>query len=174
MPPWPCSSSTRRGLDASLASAYAIAGSTTYAPARSLIPPSEPAHSNITWIPSIDIASDSAGPTLASALSAHALVAIVCAAYFVRETFEEPRWAEEVRMYTTCAVGPMFSVQALVAAGKVDRASARERGRGNYPHHASKSALNMVGKLLSLDLAPRGIAVALIHVRPPRFIIPPF
>ena len=32
-----------------------------------------------------------------------------------------------------------------------------------YGHHASKAALNMVGKLLSLDLKPHGIAVALVH-----------
>ncbi|KAJ7451366.1 hypothetical protein FB451DRAFT_707445, partial [Mycena latifolia] len=36
-------------------------------------------------------------------------------------------------------------------------------GGCNYAHHASKSALNMVGKLLSLDLDPHGIAVALVH-----------
>jgi NAD(P)-dependent dehydrogenase (short-subunit alcohol dehydrogenase family) len=37
-------------------------------------------------------------------------------------------------------------------------------GGGNYAHHASKSALNMVGKLLSLDLKDKGIAVGIIHV----------
>lgn len=40
-------------------------------------------------------------------------------------------------------------------------------GGGNYGHHASKSALNMVGKLLSLDLKDQGIAVGVVHVRPP-------
>lgn len=38
-------------------------------------------------------------------------------------------------------------------------------GGGNYAHHASKSALNMVGKLLSLDLKEHGIAVGIVHVR---------
>ena len=32
-----------------------------------------------------------------------------------------------------------------------------------YSHHASKSALNMVGKLLSLDLKDKGVAVGLVH-----------
>jgi NAD(P)-dependent dehydrogenase (short-subunit alcohol dehydrogenase family) len=119
-------------------------------------------------------------------------ILVVTAGYFVSETFEEPRWAEEVRMYTTCAVGPLFIVQALVAAGKIRTnlgvpgggeggeggkvvlvssesgsiglRHAKEGG-GNYAHHASKSALNMVGKLLSLDIAERGIAVAIVHVR---------
>lgn len=44
-------------------------------------------------------------------------------------------------------------------------------GGGNYAHHASKSALNMVGKLMSLDLKGQGIAVAIVHVRMiPRFV----
>ena len=37
-------------------------------------------------------------------------------------------------------------------------------GGGNYGHHASKSALNMVGKLLSLDLKEQGISVGIVHV----------
>ncbi|KAJ7804136.1 oxidoreductase [Mycena leptocephala] len=171
--------------------AYAESGSIVYATARSSTPPSTPSHANITWIPGIDIASESAGTALASALPAHAVldIVIVCAGYFVSETFEAPRWAEEVRMYTTCAVGPVFVVQALVAAGKIKAdlgvgggaggaggkvvlvssesgsiglRHAKEGG-GNYAHHASKTAVNMVGKLLSLDLAERGITVAIVH-----------
>ncbi len=34
---------------------------------------------------------------------------------------------------------------------------------GYYVYRSSKSALNMVAKSLSIDLAPRGIAVALLH-----------
>ncbi|KAJ7208579.1 oxidoreductase [Mycena pura] len=177
-----------RGLGASLAAAYASSGSTVYATARSSSPPTSPADANITWIPGIDIASESGGTALASALPIHTVidVLIITAGYFVSESFDEPRWAEEVRMYTTCAVGPVFVVQALVAAGKIksnigtaggeggkvvlvssESGSITLRhaseGGGNYAHHASKSALNMVGKLLSLDLAERGIAVAIVH-----------
>ncbi|KAJ6557523.1 hypothetical protein B0H19DRAFT_1210433 [Mycena capillaripes] len=181
-----------RGLGASLAAAYANSGTAVYATARSSTPPSSPAHENITWISNIDIASESAGTALASALPPHAVVdiLIVCAGYFVSETFEAPRWAEEVRMYTTCAVGPVFVVQALVAAGKIktnlgvpgggeggdggkivlvssESGSIALRheseGGGNYAHHASKTALNMVGKLLSLNLMDRGISIAIVH-----------
>jgi hypothetical protein len=34
---------------------------------------------------------------------------------------------------------------------------------GNYGHHGSKAALNMVGRLLSLDLKPLGVAVGIVH-----------
>ncbi|KAJ7062439.1 oxidoreductase [Mycena belliarum] len=176
-----------RGLGAALATAYAESGAHVFATARSTTPPATPSHAHITWIPCIDIASEGAGPTLASALPASVVldVVVVCAGYFVTEAFEEARWAEEVKMYTTCAVGPLFVVQALVGAGKVrtslggDDAGGKivlvssesgsialrhpTEGGGNYAHHASKSALNMVGRLLALDLAPRGIAVALVH-----------
>ncbi|KAJ6473980.1 oxidoreductase [Mycena vitilis] len=178
-----------RGLGASLATAYANSGHTVYATARAPTAPASPAHENITWIPAIDIASESAGPALAAALPPHATVdtLVVCAGYFVAETFDAPKWAEEVRMYTTCAVGPVFLVQALVAAGKIATALGgpgggeggkvvlvssesgsialrhASEGGGNYAHHASKTALNMVGKLLSLDLADRGITVAIVH-----------
>ncbi|KAJ7149399.1 oxidoreductase [Mycena crocata] len=193
MPPTVLIVGATRGLGASLAQAYATSGCTVHATCRSSDPPASPAHPNITWIPSIDIASESAGTTIASALPAHAVIDIlvVTAGYFADETFEAPKWAEEVRMYTTSAVGPVFIVQALVSAGKIkanlgvdqkatgDGAGGKvvlvssesgsialrhkKEGGGNYGHHASKSALNMVGKLLSLDLAERGIAVAIVH-----------
>ncbi|KAK6992964.1 short-chain dehydrogenase/reductase family protein, partial [Favolaschia claudopus] len=178
-----------RGLGAALATAYADVGHTVYATSRSSSPPSSPSHPNITWIPSIDIATESAGTALASALPPHAIVdnLIVTAGYFVSETFDEPHWSEQVTMYTTCAVGPLFAVQALVQAGKIKTTLAgtgdteggkvvlvssesgsiglrhQKEGGGNYAHHASKSALNMVGKLLSLDLKERGITVAIVH-----------
>jgi len=38
-----------------------------------------------------------------------------------------------------------------------------KEGGGNYAHHASKTALNMVGKLLSLDLKEHGVVVSIVH-----------
>lgn len=38
-----------------------------------------------------------------------------------------------------------------------------KEGGGNYGHHASKSALNMVGKLLSLDLKEHGVIISILH-----------
>lgn len=39
-----------------------------------------------------------------------------------------------------------------------------KEGGGNFGHHASKAALNMIGKLLSLDLKEQGISVGIVHV----------
>lgn len=38
-------------------------------------------------------------------------------------------------------------------------------GGGNHTRRAHKTALNMMKKLLSLDLVERGIPVAIVHVR---------
>ncbi|KAJ6506968.1 hypothetical protein C8R45DRAFT_1176535 [Mycena sanguinolenta] len=142
-----------RGLGAALALGYAHAGHTVYATARAASPPTSPAHPHITWIPSIDISTESAGPALAAALPPSVLldIVVICAGYFVTESFDEEaggvKFAEEVQMYKTCAVGPTHASE----------------GGGNYAHHASKAALNMVGKLLSLDLRERGVAVGVVH-----------
>lgn len=86
----------------------------------------------------------------------------------------------EYLRYTTSAVGPVFIVHHLVKAGLLSNGSKiilvssesgsitlrhESEGGGNYGHHASKTALNMVGKLLSLDLKELGIIVGMVHVR---------
>lgn len=75
-------------------------------------------------------------------------------------------------MYTTSSIAPVFIVHRLVQAGLMKQGSKvvlvssesgsitlrhETEGGGNYGHHASKAALNMVGKLLSLDLKDKGV-----------------
>lgn len=81
-------------------------------------------------------------------------------------------------MYTTSSIAPVFIVHQLVQKGllrndsKVILVSSEsgsiglrhpKEGGGNYAHHASKAALNMVGKLLSLDLKEQGVVVSIVH-----------
>lgn len=81
-------------------------------------------------------------------------------------------------MYTTSAIAPVFIIHALANAGllqagtKVVLVSSEsgsiglrheKEGGGNYAHHASKAALNMVGKLLSLDLREKEVIVSIVH-----------
>lgn len=76
------------------------------------------------------------------------------------------------------SIGPVFIVHALHKAGLLAKGSKiilvssesgsitlrhESEGGGNYGHHASKSAVNMVGKLLSLDLKDAGVAVGIVH-----------
>lgn len=81
-------------------------------------------------------------------------------------------------MYTTSSIAPVFIVHRLSDAGflqsgtKVVLVSSEAgsialrheaEGGGNYAHHASKAALNMAGRLLSLDLRPKGVVVSIVH-----------
>lgn len=82
-------------------------------------------------------------------------------------------------MYTTSAIAPVFIVHRLFHAGQLLTPGAKvvlvssesgsiglrhaSEGGGNYAHHASKAALNMAGKLLSLDLRDAGVVVSMVH-----------
>lgn len=137
--------------------------------------------SGVTWIPDIDISHPDAGKKIAASLtgSAHFDIVVITAGFFTMETFDEPDFEKEVEMYKTVAVGPVFLVHHLVKSGAVTKGAkiillSSEAGsialRGNQPdggglygHHASKAALNMVGKLLANDLKEKEIAVGLVH-----------
>ena len=166
-----------RGLGFEVAKHYAEKKYSVFGTARSS--PPKDALENITWISGIDIAQESAGKTLAEGLKGQKLdIVIITAGYFPFESFDEPKFQEEVKTYTICAVGPVFIVQALHKAGllkngtKVILVSSEagsitlrheSEGGGVYAHHASKAALNMVGRLLSFDLKDAGVAVAMVH-----------
>jgi NAD(P)-dependent dehydrogenase (short-subunit alcohol dehydrogenase family) len=136
------------------------------------------------YIPNIDIATPDAASKLIQELKfrdvRHLDVVVITAGYFATESLEEPSFAAQERMYRTCAIGPTVLVTALANASEnlLDNRSKvifvssesgsitlrhEQEGGGNYGHHASKAALNMSAKLLSLDLKERGVAVATVH-----------
>ncbi|GLI72945.1 hypothetical protein PoHVEF18_001130 [Penicillium ochrochloron] len=168
-----------RGLGASLATLYSKNPTNhVFGTSRSCSPPSS--QSDITWLKGIDVSASDVGQSLVSQIPASTKLStvIITAGYFGFETFDNPDWEKEAKMYTVSAISPVFIVHHLVKAGFLDKGSKviivssesgsitlrhEKEGGGNYGHHASKAASNMVGKLLSLDLKPKGIAVGLIH-----------
>ncbi|KYK60666.1 oxidoreductase, short chain dehydrogenase/reductase family superfamily [Drechmeria coniospora] len=176
-----------RGLGASLVRLYSARAdddSVVFGTTRSnIIPAGFPVP--VKWLPGIDLMLPSAADSLARQLrdpheSASLSTVIITAGHFTREdlTTKGPDWEEEQRMYTTSAIAPVFVVHRLYRAGLL-RKGARvvlvssesgsialrheHEGGGNYAHHASKAALNMVGRLLSLDLAAQDIVVSIVH-----------
>lgn len=138
----------------------------------------------MVYIPGVDIASPDAGKTIVRFLSSRGIsnldTVIITAGYFATESLEEPSFEAQERMYRTCAIGPTILITTL--ANESDDLLAKdskvifvssesgsitlrhqEEGGGNYGHHASKTALNMSAKLLSLDLKDRGVAIATVH-----------
>jgi NAD(P)-dependent dehydrogenase (short-subunit alcohol dehydrogenase family) len=77
------------------------------------------------------------------------------------------------RQFEVNALAPLLLTDALVGhlapSAKVALVTSRmgsiddNTSGGAYGYRMSKAALNMVGKSLSVDLKPRGVAVALLH-----------
>ncbi|KAI0130192.1 oxidoreductase [Xylariales sp. AK1849] len=170
-----------RGLGASLVKQYAPSH-TVYATTRSDSRPDDFPES-VKWLFNIDLTNSNVGDELAKQLSGEKTldVVIVTAGRFTTEDFSAekgPNWDEQVTMYTTSSVAPVFVVHKLAHSGLLKSGSKvvlvssesgsitlrhESEGGGNYGHHASKAALNMVGKLLSLDLKDKGVVVSVVH-----------
>jgi len=168
-----------RGLGNSILNDYASESSNlVYGTARSSPPDSKA--KNVKWLSNVDLSTEDAGKTIAAQYKEDGPIdtVIVTAGYFGDESFDKPDWEKELLMYKTSAMGPVFLVHHLVKAGLVKKGAKiilvssesgsitlrhESEGGGNYGHHASKAAENMVGKLLSLDLKDKGIAVGLVH-----------
>jgi NAD(P)-dependent dehydrogenase (short-subunit alcohol dehydrogenase family) len=138
---------------------------------------------NVAYIAGIDIASAEASSTLIHYLEAqqvsHIDIVIITAGYFATESLQEPSFSAQEQMYRTCAIGPTILVTSLANTAALLSSSSKvifvssesgsitlrhkSEGGGNYGHHASKAALNMSAKLLSLDLRERGVAIASVH-----------
>ncbi|KAK0628582.1 hypothetical protein B0T17DRAFT_486639 [Bombardia bombarda] len=167
-----------RGLGASLATQYVEKGWAVYGTTRSQAGPEGLADS-IKWLTAVDLMQADVGDGIVEGLkgSKPLDVAIITAGVFATEDFQDgPKWDEELRMYTTSSVAPVFIVHRLVHAGLLHKGSKvvlvsseagslalRTEAEGNYAHHASKAALNMVGKLLSFDLKDKEIVVSIVH-----------
>ncbi|KAF2429514.1 NAD(P)-binding protein [Tothia fuscella] len=168
-----------RGLGKSILDKYAAKPSTlVYGTARNDKPQNHA--NNVKWIGKVDLSTEDAGGKIVAQYEEDSPidVVIITAGYFGTETFEKLDWEAQLKMYKTSAIGPVFLVQHLVHAGLLKKGSKiilvtsesgsitlrhEQEGGGNYGHHASKAAENMAGKLLSLDLKDKGIAVGLVH-----------
>ncbi|KAH6981885.1 hypothetical protein BKA56DRAFT_584715 [Ilyonectria sp. MPI-CAGE-AT-0026] len=172
-----------RGLGASLVKQHVARGNTVYGTMRST-PSPEGFPTQVKWLPGIDLMDPQVGEKLAASFEAEPrplAELIISAGHFSTEdlTVEKgPNWEEEVRMYTTSSIAPVFIVHSLVKAGLLQKGSKvvfisseagsiglrhEKEGGGNYAHHASKAALNMAGKLLSLDLKEKGVIISIVH-----------
>lgn len=166
-----------RGLGNELAKLYSGNGHSVYATSRS--EPSKGGLQNVRWITGVDIGKEDGGETVCKGLNGQQQdIVIITAGFFPKESIDKPDFEAELQTYRTCSIGPVFVVQALYKAELLKKGSKvilvsseagsiglrhESEGGGNYAHHASKAALNMVGKLLSLDLKEAGVAVAMVH-----------
>ncbi|KAG6807644.1 hypothetical protein H0H93_001312, partial [Arthromyces matolae] len=165
-----------RGLGYELTKALEEDGYRTFGTTRSdhhELPP------GVERISPIDLIQEDAGAKIAVALGEIKLdLVIVNAGVFKKESFEEPSFEDEVEMYKVVAIAPVFLARHLYLTDLLASPSkfilitteggsialrTKEEGGGNYGHHGSKAAANMVGKLLANDFYDKGITVAMIH-----------
>lgn len=169
-----------RGLGAALVKYYSEQPLTrVYATSRKDTPATP---TNVQWLTDIDLTKPDAGGKISSQLGDVVISTMfITAGIFQLETIDEPNWDAEVATYLTSAIAPPFILSAMLKGknlaldanppGKLILVSSeagsltlnQAGGGGNYAHHASKSALNMVGTQLRYDLEPRGVAVAMVH-----------
>ena len=128
----------------------------------------------IRVITGIDVGSNACIPALRDAVGKQPVDIIVNNAGILRqEKFGEIDYAAMAEQYEVNTLGPLRVTEALLdnlpAGSKIAIVTSRvgsiedNASGGNYGYRASKTAVNQVGMNLKHELAPRGIAVALLH-----------
>lgn len=168
-----------RGLGAALVQHYSQQPHTTvFATSRKDVS-EEHSSSGVKWLSNIDLTKSDCGTAIASQLPPDTALSIVyiTAGIFQLESFPNPEWDTQLATYLTSTIAPPFIVAELFKNGNLPKSSKiillsseagsftlqQAGGGGNYAHHASKSALNMVGLQLKYDLEPHEIAVGMVH-----------
>jgi len=122
----------------------------------------------------VDVTSDEAVAALAQRLSGAALDELICNAGILRDEGLDDRAYEDIReQFEVNALAPLRVVAALRGnvrrGGKIALITSRmgsiaDNGSGgHYGYRMSKAALNAAGMSMARDLAPSGIAVAILH-----------
>jgi len=167
-----------RGLGLELAKNLQADGAQVYATVRGP-PKDDTMPEGVTVIGGVDVAKPDAGEIIVRQLQGSQVdLVIINAGYFTSETLDKPNFEEELKMYQIVAIAPVFLTHHLHKAKALGNSAklilitteggsitlrTPEEGGGNYGHHGSKAAANMVGKLLANDLKATGITVAMIH-----------
>ncbi len=128
---------------------------------------------DVEVIEAIDVADDEAVARLASALEGRTIdVLINNAGILSREGLHDLDWDAIRAQFETNTLGPLRVTRALLPnladGAKVAILSSRmgslaQNAGGSYAYRISKTAVNMVGSNLAIDLKDRGIAVVLLH-----------
>ncbi|MDA7949430.1 MAG: SDR family oxidoreductase [Hyphomicrobiaceae bacterium] len=127
----------------------------------------------VETIEGIDVADDAAVARLADALEGRTIdVLINNAGILTREGLHDLDWDAIRAQFETNTLGPLRVTRALLAnmtdGSKVAILSSRmgslaQNSGGSYAYRISKTAVNMVGSNLAIDLKDKGVAVVLLH-----------
>lgn len=161
-----------RGIGLSMAQQLTARGDTVIAAVRTssdeLAATGAEVHENV------DVADLASVEAFAKALSGRAVdVLINNAGLLTREPLDDLDWDRIRTQFEVNTLGPLRVTKALLPnlkeGSKVAIVSSRvgsiadNSSGGNYGYRMSKTAVNMAGANLALDLKPKGIAVILLH-----------
>lgn len=161
-----------RGIGLELCRQMLARGDDVIAVCRNVSDPLREAGANV--IDGIDVSDGESIAKLASALDGKGIDVLVNNAGILKsETFGNIDYEAMLEQYRVNALGPLRVTEALSGnlsdGSKVAIVSSRvgsieDNGSGgHYGYRASKTAVNQIGMNLKHELAPRGIAVALLH-----------
>lgn len=133
-------------------------------------------------MPGLDVTNESAPEDLVAFLKEKGWdkidAVISISGLFTFDSIDDLQPPKIMKMYDVCAVGPLRILSHLALEGVLPEGGkigmitseggsiglrTHKEGGGNYGHHMSKAAQNMMGKILSIDLKPKGIAIVNIH-----------
>lgn len=133
-------------------------------------------------ITGIDVTSDEACDGIASKISGGPIDILVNnAGYFYEpeETIDSLNFKEELKMIDICALGPLRvsanlynngflkegSSIAMITSqgGSIDWRTVQNPTGGDYGHHMSKAAANMMSVLMSQEFKDKNVAVGILH-----------
>ncbi len=161
-----------RGIGLEMARQLVARGERVTATTRVATP--ELAQTGAEVIEGVDVATDEGAARLAGALRGQRIDVLVHNAGILKpDTLATLDFDEALRHYNVNALGPLRVVRALldnfgedgrigIVTSRVGSVSDNESG-GNYAYRMSKAAANMAARNLSIELRPRGIAVAALH-----------
>ena len=161
-----------RGIGLEMARQLHDRGEQVVATARQATPALEETGAEV--VEGVDVASDDGPARLAKALAGRRVDALVCNAGILRsDNLATLDFDSALEHYNINALGPLRVVRALLdnlgAGSRVGIVTSRvgslgdNSSGGNYAYRMSKAAANMAAKNLSIELAPRSIAVAALH-----------
>ncbi|WP_421725399.1 SDR family oxidoreductase [Bauldia sp.] len=160
-----------RGIGLALARHYAGRGDQVIAAVRET---SEPlSELDVALHQGIDVTDDVSVSAFAGSLGEPVDVLINNAGILLRGGLDDPDWDGMRRQFEVNTLGPLRMTRTLLPhlreGSKVAIVTSRvgslgDNGSGgNYGYRMSKTAVNMIGVNLSIDLKPKGIPVILLH-----------
>ncbi len=163
---------TNRGIGLELTRQLVTRGDTVLAACRTASDPLR--QLDVEIIENVDITGQAGLEHLAASVSDRTIDNLWVVAGVLRRVHLEDLDLDEIRsQFEINALGPLRAVAALVDrlpnGSKIGLLTSRmgsiddNTSGAHYAYRMSKAALNMAGRSLSVDLAPRGVSVAILH-----------